>query len=335
MLIPSLLLAVVAAVAALLATYLSFAQFALFSTMMEEGAERPAGDDYADQALLNRMLERPRDVYLQLAAGRTAFRWVALGALMALGIAEGRTYPVLWAAVGAFLLFALEDEVPLRLVLRNPQAYALRLLPPIALVLSLLRAIAPLFDWTYRTSRALVKHRGGGEPPISVEELTMMAAAGGARLGVEERKILRGIFRSSGILVADIMTPRERIAALPDTATVREALDTFRGRRKSRLPVYRGTLDHIEGVVHAKDFLRGAFDPPAAEAGIAPHVHEAYFVRQERKIQELFEELRESRVHLAIVVDRLGRTVGLVSLDDVLEEIVGEIKDEIEPERTR
>ncbi len=334
MLISSLALTIVAVTSSLLATYLAFAQFALFSTMLEEG-ERRGGEDYADQAMLNRLLERPRDVYLQLAAGRTAFRWLALGSMMALGIASGKSHPLAAATAGAFLLFALEDEIPLRLVLRNPSAYALRLLPPIAFVLNVLRAIAPLFNATYGLSRALVRHRSAGDPPLSVEELTMMAAAGGARLGIEERRILRGIFRSSGILVADIMTPRERIAALDRTATVRDALDMFRGRRKSRLPVCDGTLDRITGVVHAKDFLRSAFDPAAADRPITPLVLDAYFVRQDRKIQELFEELKESRVHLAVVVDRLGRTVGIVSLDDVLEEIVGEIRDDIEPEKPR
>ena len=98
----------------------------------------------------------------------------------------------------------------------------------------------------------------------------MMAAAGGADLGAEERRILRGIFRSSGILVADIMTSRDRMAALPADVTVRQALECFRQKRHSRLPVYDGTVDHVVGVAHAKDFLRPAFDPKAlAEADAA------------------------------------------------------------------
>ena len=165
---------------------------------------------------------------------------------------------------------------------------------------------------------------------MSVEELTMMAAAGGADLGADERRILRGIFRSSGILVADIMTPRDRMAALPANSTVREALECFRNRRHSRLPVYDGTLDHVVGVAHARDFLRPAFQPAVLDGPINAYLRDAYFVRQDRRIHELFDELREGKVHLAAVVDRMGRTVGRVTLEDILEEIVGEIHDELE-----
>jgi len=334
MLISSLTLFAVAVLGGLVTTWLAFAQVAIFSSIVEEG-ERPPGEDYASAALVTRILERPRVVYLQLAAVRTACRWITLGCLMAIALAEGPGSHVVLAALGAVALFSVEEELPLRLVLRNPAAWAMRLLPPLSLALQILNAVSPLFERTYGLAKALVKNRGGKEPPMSVEELTMMAAAGGADLGAEERRILRGIFRSSGILVADIMTHRDRIAALQAGATPREALDGFRSSRHSRLPIFEGTLDHVVGVAHAKDFLRPAFQPEILDGSIRPFLREPYFVRQDRRIYELFDELRLGKVHLAVVVDRMGRTVGIVSLEDMLEEIVGEIHDELEAEKVR
>ena len=335
MLIPSLALLLVAALAAAVAAHLAFAQFAIFSSIAEKEPASPPGDDYADQALVTRVLERPRAVYLQLVAVRTACRWLAIGCFAVPGLSAGPGATALLALTAAFLLFILEEELPLRLVLRDPTGWALRLLPPLGLPLRLLNAASPLLDLAWRGSRLVVRNRTGREPPMSVEELTMMAAAGGADLGVEERRILRGIFRSSGILVADIMTARDNVDALPAETTVRQALDFFRARRHSRLPVFERTLDHVIGVAHAKDFLRAAFDPAALDAPIGPWLREAWFVRQDRRIHELFDELREGRVHLAVVVDRMGRTAGLVGLEDILEEIVGEIHDELESGKAR
>lgn len=330
MILPSLALLIVAALAAALTTYLAFAQTALFSSILVEEGESTSGGSYASAALVNRLRERPRSVYLQLTALRTVGRWLAIGALILVALNGPPALIVVPAMLAALGLFVLEEELPLRLVLRDPTAWALRLLPPLAFLLHALRFFNPFLNLLYAGATRPVSRRGGHEPPMSVEELTMMAAAGGADLDAEERRMLRGIFRSSGILVADIMTPRERIEALPADVTISGTVDGFRDCRHSRLPVFDGDLDHIVGVAHARDFLRAAFDPARAGSPVTPLLREAYFVRQDRRIQELFEELREGRVHLALVVDRMGRTVGLVSLEDILEEIVGEIHDELE-----
>jgi putative hemolysin len=323
-------LVVTAALAGLAATFLAFAQHALLAAVAERDLDALEGEDYADLAMVTRLMERPRSVHLQLAALRTALRWLAIGAVAALGVPAG-TGPVVAAALlAAFLLFVLEEELPTRLVLRDPVAWALRLLPPLDWPLRVLRTFSWLFTAIDNACRLIVRTSHRREPPLSVEELTMMAASGGADLGVEERRMLRGIFRSSGILVADIMTPRDRVEALAADGTVADALAAFRATRHSRLPVFDGTLDRVVGMAHAKDFLRLAFDPAAHVAPVARQLRDAYFVRQDRRIHELFEELREGRIHLAVVVDRLGRTTGIVSLDDILEEIVGELHDDLE-----
>jgi putative hemolysin len=328
-------LVVIAVAAALAAMFVAFAQYALLASQAEHEEERPPGEDYADAALVTRLLENPRGVYLQLSALRTLLRSVAFGGVLLAALPYGAAAAVPVALAAALVLWVLEEELSLRVVLRDPPAWSLRLLPPLALVLRVLRAGAGLFELVYDLCRAIVRTGHRRERPMSVEELTMMAAAGGAGLGIEERRILRGIFRSSGILVADIRTPRDRVVAIEAGTTVGRALEIFRETRHSRLPVYEETLDHVIGMAHAKDFLRSSFATEELAGSVRPHLRDAYFVRQDRRIHELFDEVREGKIHLAVVVDRMGRTTGIVSLDDILEEIVGEIHDELELGRGR
>src|SRR5512140_3844045 len=192
MLISAFGFVLLAGVSTAIATWLAFAQFAIFSSIAEHETEAGAGEDYADLALVTRIMERPRAVYLQLGAVRTVCRWITIGCVVALGLIGGASHLFL-AGVAALALFVLEEELPLRLVLRDPARWALRLLPPLAAGLQLLNAASPLLEWIYRLSHRLVRNRAGGEPPMSVEELTAMAAAGGADLGVDERRMLRGI----------------------------------------------------------------------------------------------------------------------------------------------
>ncbi|TPW18103.1 MAG: hypothetical protein FD129_108, partial [bacterium] len=294
------ILLVLALSAGLVATFLAFAQHALLAAVAERDLDSPQGEDYADLAMVTRLMERPRSVYLHLSALRNVLRWLAIGSAAALGVPGGTPGIVGAALLAAAILVLLEEELPLRVVLRDPIGWALRLLPPLELPLRALRSLGWLFEGFYAGCRLLVRTSHRREPPLSVEELTMMAASGGADLGVEERRILRGIFRSSGILVADIMTPRERVRALEAAGTVGGALDVFRSSRHSRLPVYDGSMDQIVGVAHAKDFLRQAWEPAVQAAPARDFLREAYFVRQDRRIHELFEELREGRIHLAV-----------------------------------
>ncbi len=128
--------------------------------------------------------------------------------------------------------------------------------------------------------------------------------------------------------VADIMTPRTEIAALPATATLIEAKEFITRVGHSRIPVYAESLDDVRGVLYAKDLLmledRDFFDPTEV-------MRKVPFVPETKKVSDLLAEMREKQVHLAIVVDEYGGTAGLVSIEDIVEEIIGDIADEYEP----
>lgn len=147
----------------------------------------------------------------------------------------------------------------------------------------------------------------------------------------EEREMILGIFELSERTVREIMVPRIDVVAVPRTATVGEVLDRMVSSGHSRIPMFDGSIDNIVGVVNAKDILRhlrhGSLDDPA-ESLARP----VFFVPESKRIDDLLRELKERRSHLAIVVDEYGGTAGLITAEDLLEEIVGELPDEYDLE---
>jgi len=147
------------------------------------------------------------------------------------------------------------------------------------------------------------------------------------KLEEDEREMIHGIFGMSARQVREVMVPRIDIESAPREATLGEMLDMIVSSGYSRIPIVADTIDDVVGVVYAKDVLRavrdGALDDP-----VAPIARKPYFVPDTKKVDELLQDLQQKRVHLAIVVDEYGGTAGLVSIEDLLEEIVGEIRDE-------
>jgi CBS domain containing-hemolysin-like protein len=147
------------------------------------------------------------------------------------------------------------------------------------------------------------------------------------KLEADEREMIHGIFEISTQPVREVMVPRIDVKALPQEATLGDVLDKIVSTGYSRIPIVAESIDNVVGLVYAKDVLRalraGALEDPAA-----PIARAAYFVPDTKKVDELLQDLQQKRVHLAIVVDEYGGTAGIVTIEDLLEEIVGEIRDE-------
>jgi putative hemolysin len=143
----------------------------------------------------------------------------------------------------------------------------------------------------------------------------------------EERERIQSIIEYGETLAGEVMTPRPDIVALPSGATVREARDAMVESKYSRLPVYRGQIDDVVGIIYVRDLLacwaEGREDDP-----IEPLLRPAYFVPETKSVDELFEEMQKVHVQLALVIDEYGGLAGLLTVEDILEEIVGEIEDE-------
>ena len=128
--------------------------------------------------------------------------------------------------------------------------------------------------------------------------------------------------------------PRMDIVAVESGATVRDAVDRIEASGYSRLPVYKGTIDHILGLTYAKDLL-GVLAAGRSEDPVDDYLREPSVVPESKPVVELLQELQSSKVHIAIVVDEYGGTAGLVTIEDMLEEIVGEIQDEYDAEEAK
>lgn len=144
----------------------------------------------------------------------------------------------------------------------------------------------------------------------------------------EEREMIQSIFEFSDTTVREVMMPRIDMVAAEKSLTIDELLNLFEKEGHSRIPVYGERVDNILGVIYAKDLLAYISEKDKKDFSITEIMRDAYFVPENKNISELLKEFKKSKVHIAIVVDEYGGTAGIVALEDLLEEIVGEIQDE-------
>jgi CBS domain containing-hemolysin-like protein len=147
----------------------------------------------------------------------------------------------------------------------------------------------------------------------------------------EEHEMISAILHLDEACAREIMVPRPDIVAVPIEMPVIQVVEIARQRGHSRIPVYRESIDTIVGVVYAKDFLRFVEEDLAA-VSLLELLRPGYFVPESKRVDELLKDLRKEKVHLAVVVDEYGGTSGIVTIEDILEEIVGEIQDEYDRE---
>jgi CBS domain containing-hemolysin-like protein len=243
--------------------------------------------------------------------------------------------PVLLITVLGFLLVT-EHLVPLLLVRRDPEQVLTLLLPSFDAVC---RVLGPVTAPLLRVGRT---RRGpaGGTPEGTADDagaVTAAAVEAGEPEVLQEgqaREMLRSLVDFRETMVREVMTPRPDIIAVPATATVGQLQALFREQQYSRVPVYQDTLDNVIGFAFVKDLIHlpTAADPSAAIATLIRPADPANFVPGTKRVPELLREFQRNRLQMAIVVDEYGGTAGLVTLEDLLEEIVGEIRDEYDTE---
>ncbi|MBF6599166.1 MAG: HlyC/CorC family transporter [Dehalococcoidia bacterium] len=249
-------------------------------------------------------------------------------AVFLLSRATGHSWPVLAAiGAGAAIVIALLDAVPRLAVARAPESWGIRLVPVVRLVRGLFGPLA----WAIDRSLGRVVGHNGEQPGDDAEAiLRIVEDEEGEEIEEDERQMIRGIIDMEDTTAREIMVPRIDITALDEEDTLDDALRVIVQRGYSRVPLYNETIDNITGIIYAKDLLRLLTEqrrPPLAEIA-----RPAYFIPESKKVDELLGELRASKVHIAIVVDEYGGTAGLVTIEDLIEEIVGEIQDEYDRE---
>jgi CBS domain containing-hemolysin-like protein len=170
-----------------------------------------------------------------------------------------------------------------------------------------------------------------GLTPADAEDRLRHLVEGNTDLEEDEREMIASVIELGEQPVREVMVPRMDIVATTEHSTVRETLDRIVESGHSRIPIYDGSIDNVTGVVYAKDLLKFMRDGEQT-APVKPLLREPSFVPETKKVDELLHEMQQRRVHLAIVVDEYGGTAGLITIEDLIEEIVGEIQDEYDVE---
>jgi magnesium and cobalt transporter len=159
-------------------------------------------------------------------------------------------------------------------------------------------------------------------------EQAIIEASEDGELQKEEGSMLLSVLHLDELKVEDIMTPRTDIVCAPESASVREVVDLILSSGHSRVPIFRDNRDNITGVIYAKDLLLHAMDPERHGQGIGDMLRQPFFVPETKNVLDLLHDFKASKKHLAVILDEYGGTAGIVSIEDVLEEIVGDIEDE-------
>ena len=236
-------------------------------------------------------------------------------------------FPLLILWVLAFALVC-EHVIPLVIVRRDPERVLDVLLPSFDVAA---RALSPLTRALLRVGTSTRRERpAGGQPPEAGDAPPPTGAGNGEPEPLQEvqaRALLRTLMDFRETMVREVMTPRPDIVAIEAGATVEQMRALFREQQYSRMPVFQDSLDNVVGFVFVKDLIQQS-GPAQPAAPISPMVRPATFVPETKRVVELLREFQRDRLQMAVVVDEYGGTAGLVTLEDLIEEIVGEIRDE-------
>lgn len=234
---------------------------------------------------------------------------------------------------GALFLFVFGRLVPEALAVRYTEPLALALIRPMQVVSVLL---SPLVRFAVVLSNLLSIPMGGQKREsaslVTEEEIKTMVDAGEEEglIHEDEKEMILSVLDFGDTVARQVMVPRIDMTALDVNTPFDEALDLVVSAGHSRVPVYHGSIDEIVGILYAKDMLKMLRDgkkPPLEQMR-----RQVLFTPESKRVSELLQELQKTRVHVSIVVDEYGGTAGLVTIEDILEEIVGEIQDEFDAE---
>lgn len=259
----------------------------------------------------------------------------ALGAKLAIEWYGYGALPVT-IAVMAIIVIIFGEMIPKTMASQHSEPVSLFVARPINAVKVLLTPIVFLFQ---KASSLLILILGGNPkktgPAITEEDLKTLVDVGSEEgvLEVGEKEMLFNVFEFGDLQVKDVMVQRIDIVALDARSTYQEVVDVILSEQFSRLPVYKEDIDDIIGILNVKDLIFLS-DDEKKDFNLENIVRDVYFTYEFKKIIDLFKELKKERTHMAIVLDEYGGTVGIATIEDLLEEIVGEIGDEYDDEET-
>src|SRR6185312_13157951 len=299
--------------------------------LMSDAEEQP---ESRSAAFLSRVLENRARFSFALSA-TIQIMLVAVAVLItsiSLSLFPERRFVLAGLVGGLVLAGVFRQLIPLLISARNPEKTLLFLLPVIRPFVPLMAFASDpfhrLFDRPRRKEQVLETEEEEDDDD-SVSDIQALIDVGEAEgiLEEEEGELIHSIIEFGDTRVGEVMTPRPDIVAVEADANVREARDIMTESKYSRLPVYRDQIDNVEGLIYVRDLLM-RWSEGNEEDSISPLVRPVYFVPETKPVAALLEEMQKAHVQLAMVIDEYGGVSELVTVEDILEEIVGEIEDE-------
>ncbi|KAA3617358.1 MAG: HlyC/CorC family transporter [Calditrichaeota bacterium] len=289
---------------------------------------------------ISRLMESQRRVLLTIVIGNSlsgSFALISALAITSPSYVSNGSYYFLNNILGVliFIVFYLVvgEILSKYLASKNPKAFS-----KVAVYIFLLFYYL-LFPFTFVLEKISNKFSSSlgmnkDKTELSEDELRYIVDVDGEgdALKKDEREMIHSIFEMSETVAREIMVPRPDMISVEDNTSITQLLKINKDKNHSRIPVYKESVDNIVGVLHIKDLLPLIKKRSYADFDIMKLINEPYFVPEQKKVNELLREFRAESIHMAIVVDEYGGTAGIVTLEDVIEEIVGEIQDEYDEE---
>ena len=292
-----------------------------------------SGDEQAIE--IDRLLTNPNKLLSTILVVNSVAVIVASSMATVLALSFSPTYGELLSSIIISLVVLIFCEItPKTAAVQNPVRWARIFIRPVraaAWVLTpIVWSLSAITNFLVRLVGGEMKHRG---PFVTEEELRLLVSVGEKEgvLEEEETEMIHSIFEFADTTVREVMIPRIDMVTLESDATVDKAVDLALEAGFSRIPVYEESIDEIIGVLYTKDMLK-QLRQGHDTLPIRDLVRPAYFVPETKKLDDLLREIQQQRVHMVIVVDEYGSVAGLVTIEDLVEEIVGDIQDEYDRE---
>ncbi len=295
-------------------------------------------DKVSSAIVLEKLLEQPSRFLTVILFINNLVNIAAASLAAVLATKIGLSHPVaISTGVVTFVILVFGEITPKSFALQHSERIALLAAIPVSFLCKVLYPIAHIFILIANFLNRLIGGKSLKEGPFVTEEELKTLVSVGEEEGVieeEEKEMIHSIFEFGDTVAREVMVPRTDMIVVESNASLNEVLDLMIKEGHSRVPVYEETVDNIIGIVYAKDllayFARGKLDVPLKDL-----IKEVHYVPESKRISELLRELQKKRQHMAIVVDEYGGTAGLITMEDLLEEIVGEIFDEYDLEEIR
>ena len=312
-----------------LSAFFSSSEIAMFS-LPSHRVESLATDGLPGAETLEDLKDDPHRLLVTILVGNNivniAMSSIATG-LLAIYVSQSLAVFVATFGITALVLL-FGESAPKSYAVENTESWALRIARPLKLSEYLLLPLIVTFDYLTRQVNRVTGGRSEIESTYVTREEIRDIIETGERAGVleeDEREMLQRIFRFTGTIAKEIMTPRLDMEAVSKDATIDEAIQACVQSNHTRLPIYDGSLDNILGVVHLSDLIRDYTYGARDDVELEDLIQETLHVPESKNVDDLLTEMRETRMHMVIVIDEFGTTEGIVTMEDITEEIVGEI----------